>query len=173
MLPGMELFDRGLVSGERYCYGYKYFWNPTKASLICSGWPRSATASARALLYLSLSRGESFSWSSSSTPSFTYWESTKSRKSLVERDETDSVDVYFCNYARDEETAEALRSSEADIRRDLGGNGAIFDLEDTRDAIGHPLGVATVDDVDRLVPAASELIVKYLQVLKPILGDLF
>ena len=57
---------------------YKYFWNPTNKSRICSELPKSATASPIAL-YLSFSNAESLSWSSSRTPTFSYYESTKSR----------------------------------------------------------------------------------------------
>jgi|CXWL01.1.fsa_nt_gi hypothetical protein len=92
---------------------------------------------------------------------------------IVERDGTDSVDVYFCNYQRDEATAKAFRASETIIRRELGLVDAEMNLVDTRDAIDQSLGEVTTKDVGRLVSTASERVVKYLQVLKPLLGELF
>lgn len=92
---------------------------------------------------------------------------------IVERNGVDSVDVYFSNYQRDEATAKALRASEIIIRRELGLVDAELNLVDTRDAIDQSLGVITAKDVDRLVSTASDRIVKFLQVLKPLLGELF
>lgn len=91
----------------------------------------------------------------------------------IEREpEGDTAWVYFCNYKRDERVAGLLRKHESSLIKALSLRDGELTLNDLRGPVNQSLGRISVDEAQSLVKPAAESVVKYLQVLKPILRDL-